>query len=87
VRCSRSNMPPSSPCYGRCVTSVGSNSLQGGRAAELEEAFGGGGIKGFLLEGVLGALQVGTPQLRLPPVWGHVLCPCGPSWQSELLCS
>lgn len=32
--------------------------MQGAQAAELEEAFGGGGIKGFLLEGVLGALQV-----------------------------
>ena len=27
-------------------------------AGELEEAFGGGGIKGFLLEGILGSLQV-----------------------------
>jgi hypothetical protein len=34
------------------------HSLQGAQASELEEAFGGGGIKGYLLEGVLGALQV-----------------------------
>ena len=32
--------------------------MQGAQASELEEAFGGGGIKGYLLEGVLGALQV-----------------------------
>jgi hypothetical protein len=49
-------------------------SMQGAQAAELEEAFGGGGIKGYLLEGVLGALQVTTADKTLTPCKHQQFC-------------